>query len=140
MLILDTNVISELMRPRPDPAVQAWISAQAGASQFITTITEAELRYGVALLPAGKRRDGLSDLLAQMFSQEFDDRVLPFDRDAAAAYAPIVATRQKNGKPIAQFDAQIAAIAASRGAAVVTRNASDFQGCGIEVINPWRES
>ena len=138
MLILDTNVVSELMRPAPDARVVSWVDSQPASSQFITTITEAELRFGVAVLAAGQRKKRLGELLEEMFRQEFAERILPFDRGAAAAYAPIVAGRRKAGQPIAQFDAQIAAVAASRGAAVVTRNEADFFDCGIEAINPWQ--
>jgi predicted nucleic acid-binding protein len=137
MILLDTNVLSELMRARPSPRVEAWLAAEPPAGLFISTITEAELRYGVAVLPRGRRRDLLSAALEAMLAEDFAERILPFDRAAAADYAVIAADRQQAGQPISQFDAQIAAIARSRGAAVATRNDTDFTGCGIRVINPW---
>jgi len=139
MLILDTNVISELMRPVSDEAVIAWVGGQSGASLFTTTVTEAELRYGLALLPAGARRRQLLEAIERMIEDDFGARVLPFDRLAARAYGGIVAERRRLGRPIAQFDAQIAAIAQSRDAGVLTRNTRDFDDCGIEVVNPWSE-
>ena len=119
MILLDTNVLSELMRPAPDPAVERWLVARPDASLFISAITEAELRYGTALLPGGKRRSALTAEINGMSEEEFDGRILPFDRLAA------------------QADVQIAAIACSRGATLATRNVADFEGCGVEVINPW---
>lgn len=139
MLILDTHVISELMRPAPDASVLAWVGGWPGASLFTTTVTEAELRYGLALLPSGARRRQLLEAFEHMIEDDFTARVLPFDRLAARAYAGIVAERRQAGRPIAQFDAQIAAIARSRDAGVVTRNLRDFVDCGIEVINPWSD-
>ena len=137
MILLDTNVLSELMRPAPDPAVEQWLSAQPDASLFISAITEAELRYGAALLPGGKRRVALTAEIDGMMEEDFDGRILPFDRRAAQAFAAIAADRRQAGRPISQADAQIAAIARSRGASLATRNVADFDGCGVEVINPW---
>lgn len=137
MILLDTNVLSELMRPAPDPAVERWLAAQPDASLFISAITEAELRYGAALLPSGKRRSALTAEIDGMLEEDFDSRILPFDRLAAQAFAVIAADRRQAGRPISQADAQIAAIARSRGAALATRNVPDFDGCGVEVINPW---
>ena len=137
MILLDTNVLSELMRPVPDPAVERWLAAQPDASLFISTITEAELRFGAALLPSGKRRSALTAEINGMLEEDFDGRILPFDRPAAQACAVIAADRHQAGRPISQADAQIAAIARSRGAALATRNVLDFDGCGVEVINPW---
>lgn len=137
MILLDTNVLSELMRPAPDPAVERWLAAQPDASLFISAITEAELRYGAALLPSGKRRSALTAEIDGMLEEDFDGRILPFDRLAAQAFAVIAADRRQAGRPISQADAQIAAIARSRGAALATRNVPDFDGCGVEVINPW---
>jgi len=137
MILLDTNVVSELMRPRPSPHVEAWFGKQLAADLFISTISEAELRYGIALLPNGRRRDKLSAAIEAMLSEDFAGRILPFDSAAAIAYAVIAADRRAAGRPISQFDAQIAAIAKSRGAALATRNGPHFEGCGIEVINPW---
>ncbi len=137
MILLDTNVISEIMRPAPSPAVQAWLAGQPPAGIFITSLTEAELRYGAALLPRGQRREKLVDAIEAMLAQEFVERVLPFDSAAAVAYAQIAAGRRQIGRPISQFDAQIAAIVRSRGAALATRNVADFDECGIQVIDPW---
>lgn len=137
MILLDTNVLSELMRPAPDPAVERWLAAQPDASLFISAITEAELRYGAALLSSGKRRSALTAEIDGMLEEDFDGRILPFDRLAAQAFAAIAADRRQAGRPISQADAQIVAIARSRGAALATRNVPDFDGCGVEVINPW---
>ena len=137
MILLDTNILSELMRPAPDPAVERWLAAQPDASLFISAITEAELRYGAALLPAGQRRSALAAEIDGMLEEDFDGRVLPFDRLAAQAFAVIAADRRQAGRPISHADAQIAAIARSRGAALATRNVRDFDGCGVGVINPW---
>jgi toxin FitB len=137
MILLDTNVVSELMRPEPSPVVDNWVSARPAAGMFISAVTEAELRYGLALLPDGQRRRRLLAQAEAMLAEDFAGRILPFDRAAAAAYAPIAAGRRRSGRPISQADAQIAAIAASRGAAIATRNVSDFAECGISVLNPW---
>lgn len=140
MLILDTNVVSELMRPESDARVIAWLAARPASGLFLTTVTEAELRYGMALLPPGRRRSRLTQALENMLRDDFAQRILPFDRDAARDYARIVAHRRQIGRPIAQFDAQIAAIARARDAGVATRNQADFSDCGIEVLNPWGDS
>ena len=137
MILLDTNVLSELMRPTPEPAVERWLAAQPDASVFITAITEAELRYGAALLPSGKRRAALAAEIEGMLEDDFGGRILPFDSMAAQAFALVASERRQAGKPISQADAQIAAVARSRGASLATRNVPDFEGCGIEVINPW---
>ena len=137
MLLLDTNVVSELMRPAADRAVPRWLAAQPQAGIYICAITEAELRVGVALLPEGRRRDALAADVEAMVAEDFGGRTLPFDSAASAEYAKIVAARRRAGRPIAVFDAQIAAIARSRGASLATRNVADFEGTGIVVINPW---
>ncbi|MBI1181613.1 MAG: PIN domain-containing protein [Alphaproteobacteria bacterium] len=137
MIILDTNVLSEVMRPEPDEAVANWLTAQHPASLFVTTISQAEILYGVALLPAGRRRDALDVEARAIFDVEFADRVLPLDRSAASAYATVVTARRTKGRPISPFDAQIAAITASRGAMLATRNVKDFEDCGISVLDPW---
>ena len=137
MILLDTNILSELMRPVPEKGVEQWLADQPDASVFISAITEAELRYGVALLPAGKRRSALTAVIEDMLGEDFTGRILPFDSAAAVAFAEIAATRRQAGRPIAQADAQIAAIARSRGAALATRNVPDFDGCGVDVVNPW---
>lgn len=137
MILLDTNILSELMRPAPEKGVEQWLADQPDASVFISAITEAELRYGVALLPAGKRRSALATVIEDMFGEDFIGRILPFDSAAAVAFAEIAANRRRAGRPIAQADAQIAAIAWSRGAALATRNELDFAECGLKLINPW---
>jgi toxin FitB len=137
MIVLDTNVVSEAIRTQPDGTVAAWLAARPSSSLFITTITRAELLYGLQLLPDGKRRNGLTDAIQTILRDGFRGRVLPFDGPAAQAYATIAAGRRTHGKPISAFDAQIAAIARSRGAGVATRNVADFDGCGIDVLDPW---
>lgn len=138
MIVLDTNVLSELLRPAPAPQVEAWLAAQDGASVYFTAVGEAELRHGVAILPAGRRRDALAEAIEGMLDDDFRDRILPFDREAARAYAAIAAERRAAGRPISQFDCQIAAIARAQGASVATRNTGDYEGCGVAVIDPWQ--
>jgi len=138
VIVLDTNVLSEALKPLPSRIVLGWLAAQQPLSVFTTAITEAEVLYGVETLP-GKRRTRLLAAVERMFAEEFAGRILPFDEDAARAFAGIVAARDTAGRPISQFDAMIAAIARSHRAAVATRNTADFQHCGIEVINPWIE-
>lgn len=137
MIILDTNVLSELLRPTPARQVERWLATQDGAKVYFTTVGEAELRHGVSILPAGKRRSALTTAIEGLLGEDFRDRILPFDRPAARAYAIIAAERRAAGRPISQFDCQIAAIARAREATVATRNISDYEGCGIELINPW---
>ncbi len=137
MILLDTNVLSELIRPAPERAVERWLADQPPASVFICAVTEAELRYGVALLPLGHRRSVLAAAIDAMLEVDFAGRVLPFDSASAIAFAQIAAGRRLAGRPISQADAQIAAVAQSRGAALATRNVPDFESCGIEVVNPW---
>jgi predicted nucleic acid-binding protein len=137
MIILDTNVLSELLRPEPAKQVERWLSAQDGAKVYFTTVGEAELRHGVAILPAGKRRNALTIAIEGLLEEDFRDRVLPFDRAAARAYATIAAARRAAGHPISQFDCQIAAIARAHEATVATRNTSDYEGCGVELVDPW---
>ena len=137
MIVLDTNIVSELIRPRPNPSVVDWVARQPGTSLFISAVTEAELRYGVEILPAGHRRERLAAEIESTLREDFSRRILPFDSAAARAYATIMADRRAAGRPISQADCQIAAIARSRGAPVATRNVADFAGCGIKVVNPW---
>ncbi|ATX65502.1 type II toxin-antitoxin system VapC family toxin [Roseinatronobacter bogoriensis] len=137
MIIIDTNVISELLRPIPEAAVEAWLGEQDGLSIYLTAISEAELRYGVAIMTSGKRRDGLGVAIDRILRDDMAGRILPFDSAAARAYADIAASRRSAGKPISQADCQIAAIARAHTAPVATRNTPDFEGCGIELINPW---
>lgn len=137
MIVLDTNVLSELLRPTPAPQVEAWLAAQDGPSVYFTAVGEAELRHGVAILPAGRRRTALGAAIDAMLDEDFHDRILPFDRGVASAYAVIVAMRRAAGRPISQFDCQIAALARARGARVATRNTDDYEGCGVALIDPW---
>ena len=137
MFVLDTNVVSELMRPTPEPAVSSWVAGLATATLFLTAITEAELRSGLAVMPPGSRRDGLAAGLERMLRPGFANRILPFDSAAARAYAEIAAARRVIGRPVSHPDGQTAAIAHSRGMAVATRNIRDFEDMGIALINPW---
>lgn len=137
MFILDTNVISELVRPAPSPSVIAWVSGQLASTLFLTAVTEAELRFGVEIMPAGIRRDDVRSSIDAILREDFAGRVLPFDSESAEAYASIAATRRASGNPISLPDAQIAAIAAANGMAVVTRNEADFAGVGVDIVNPW---
>lgn len=137
MIVLDTNVVSELLRPAPAQQVESWLAAQDGALIYFTTVGEAELRHGVSILPAGKRRTALTAAIDGILDEDFRDRILPFDRPAAHAYAAIAAQRRAAGRPISQFDCQIAAIGRAHGASVATRNTVDFEHCGIQLINPW---
>jgi predicted nucleic acid-binding protein len=139
VILLDTNVLSELIRPAAAMEVEAWVATQPAEALFISVVTEAELRFGLALLPAGRRRAQLAEAIEGMLVEDFGGRILPFDSAAALAYADITAERRRAGRPIAQFDAQIASIARSRGATLATRNVGDFEGCGIQTLNPWRE-
>jgi toxin FitB len=136
-LLLDTNVLSELLRAQPDSAVLAWVGTQPANSLFVSAVTQAEMLLGARLLPAEKRRLQLEQALDAMFREDFAGRVLPFDSGAAADYATVVAARRRAGTPISQFDAQIAAIALSHRLGVATRNVSDFGGCGLTLTNPW---
>jgi toxin FitB len=137
MIILDTNVISEMMKAKPDAEVEAWLASQPPEEIFISTVTEAELRFGVQLLPTGRRRNRISAAVDAVLGREFANRILPFDSSAAVAYAEIAAQRRLSGRPISQSDAQIAAIAKSQNAGMATRNVTDFEGCGLRLIDPW---
>ena len=140
MVVLDTNVVSELMRESPRPDVLGWLDSQRTRDLFVTRMTEAEIRAGVAILPAGARRRGLAEAAERTFGDLFAGRVLPFDGSAARAYAEIVPVRRASGRPLPLADGQIAAIARSRGMAVATRNVDDFEDTGIELVNPWTAS
>ena len=137
MIVLDTNVLSEALRPSPDTSVLEWIAKQPRASLFTTTVTRGEILYGIRLLSDGKRRRALWDAAVKIFSDDFAGQVLSFDNDAADMYAEIAASRRNAGKPISQFDAMIVAMARSRGASLATRNVKDFDDCGVDVVNPW---
>ena len=140
MIILDTNVISELMRANPAPAVVQWFQQERSDHLYTTAITVAEILYGIELLPEGKRRAALQAGAEIMFTKVFARRIFWFENEAAYAFPRLAATRRKRGRPMAELDAQIAAIAEVRGAALATRNIEDFEGCGISLINPWSDS
>ena len=137
MVVIDTNIVSELMRAEPSAEVLAWMDDRPPRDLFVTAVTEAEVRTGIALLPEGRRRRGLAEACERAFGSLFAGRVLPFDSDAARAYAEIVAARRVLGRPVSQADGQIAASARSRGMAVATRNIRDFQDMGVDVLDPW---
>lgn len=137
MIILDTNVVSEFMRERPHSEVLAWLDDQLTSTLFVTAITEAEIRTGIEILPDGNRQRALNAASERAFGLLFADRILPFDSKAARSYSVIAASRRAAGRPISQADCQIAAIARSTKALVATRDVIDFEGCGIDVIDPW---
>lgn len=137
MIVLDTNVLSETLRPEPERRVLVWLDEQPANSVFTTAITQGEILYGIRLLADGQRRRKLRDAATAIFDDDFAGRVLSFDSDAAGHYAEIGASRRSAGRPISQFDATIAAITRSYGATLATCNSKDFEGCGIDVVNPW---
>ena len=139
MIILDTDVASELMKASPSPVVRDWVRARRGEELYTTAITLAEIHYGIERLPAGRRRDLLKATVADIFAA-FEDQVLPFDAAAAAHYPMIVCRRDRAGLPINGFDAQIASICHIHDAALATRNRKDFEDTGIDVIDPWQET
>jgi toxin FitB len=136
VIILDTNVVSELMRPEPAAGVAAWVRDRDRRELRTTAITLAEIRYGIARLPEKRRKQVLLAAADEIFSA-FSDQVLPVDSAAAEHYAAIAGSRERAGKPIAGFDALIAAVCRSQGATLATRNVSDFDGTGIEIVDPW---
>lgn len=138
MFILDTNVLSAMMGSRPAPEVAAWIAEQPEDLLFTATVCQAEILSGLAIMPEGRRRSALQAAARGIFTEDFDGRVLPFDTDAAAAYADIFAARKRAGRPTAPLDLMIAAVARVKGASVVTRDTSGFEECGVPIINPWQ--
>jgi predicted nucleic acid-binding protein len=137
VIVLDTNVVSEVMKASPEPRVTKWLASQAHARIFTTSVTQAEIFFGLEIMTQGRKRDALYNAATAMFKDQFADRVLPFDGDASQIFATIAAARRRAGQPIGQFDCQIAAIARSRGAAIATRDLHDFVNCGVELIDPW---
>ena len=137
MFLLDANVVSELLRPSPDPAVEAWVGDRPATDLYFSVIGEAELRYGVAIMPAGRRRAALASAIDAILLEDFAERILPFNSGAARAYAEIASGRRYAGRLVGEADCQIAAIALARGMAVATRNVRDFEDTGIEVVDPW---
>lgn len=137
MFILDTNVLSAMMGPRPAPQVADWVSGQRIERLFTVSVCQAEILSGLAILPPGRRRQALEVAAQAMFMEDFAGRVLPFDMSAAVAYADIFAARRSAGRPIATMDLMIAAVARVHGASVVTRDGGGFAGCGVTVVDPW---
>jgi hypothetical protein len=137
VIVLDTNVVSELMRPRANLDVVTWVDQQPADEVFLTAVTTAELRYGLARLPDGRRKSDLADRVQRTIDEDFPDRVLPFDDDAAVHYADIVVDREQQGMAISMADAQIAAICRSYSCDLVTRNTKDFAAINITLVNPW---
>jgi len=138
VIVLDTNVVSEILLILPNPLVLQWIEKQSPPSLHTTAVTEAELRLGTAILRVGKRKAQIVKLIEDTLREDFPERILSFDSDASVLYAAICAHRRSLGRPISQFNAQIAAICKARGAtALVTRNVADFAEIGLKLINPW---
>jgi toxin FitB len=137
MFVLDTNVISEIISERPDPAVLRWLGKRFDDEYRLTSITAAEMLYGVARMPEGRRKEEREAAIGMVIDVEYSDRILPFDVDAAIEYAGVLVARQRIGRPLTTADAMIAAIAASNGCALVTRNSRDFEGIGLDLVNPW---
>ena len=138
MIVLDTNVLSELWKPTPEPNLLAWIDAQLVESLYLSTITVAEVRFGMAAMPAGKRRTVYQDRLEREVLPAFKGRVLAFDLESSQAYAELMAKARAAGRTISKEDGYIAATAASRGFAVATRDTGPFEAAGLNVINPWK--
>lgn len=137
MIILDTNVISEMMEESPAEQVRDWLDAHPLSNLFTTSVTQAEILYGIEILPHGRRRTALAGAATAMFREMFGDRILGFGADASRLFAEIAASRRRAGRPISQFDCQIAAIARLHDAALATRDTSDFRDCGLLLIDPW---
>jgi predicted nucleic acid-binding protein len=136
VIVLDTNVIAEAMRPEPNPAVVSWLNGQSAETLYLSSVTLAELLFGIGAIPTGARRDRLAQALDRLLAL-FPGRVLPFDQDAARRYADMAVTARAAGHPLPVSDGYIAATAASRGFAVATRNTRDFQTIGVDLIDPW---
>jgi predicted nucleic acid-binding protein len=137
MIIVDTNVLSEVIKLSPSPRVVDWWNSHPEDELYLTSITQAEILAGIELLPRGKRRAAIAQAAEATFREDFADRILPFDGEAACEFARIIAARRSLGRPISQPDAQIAAIARNCGAVLATRNTGDFEHCGVKLVNPW---
>ena len=135
--LLDTNVLSETMKPQPAMAVASWMRAQPLRSLYTAAICQAEILAGIAIVPASRRRVQLEIMARAIFSEDFDGRILPFGKDAAPAYAELFALRRQRGRPIAAADLMIAAIGRAHGATIVTRDAGGFSDCGLTIVDPW---
>ena len=138
MIVLDTNVLSEIFKAHPDHVVMGWFSAQRQNELYVTSVTQAEMLFGLAILPKGQRRDSLEQAVRDVFAEDFAGRILPFDSEAAVAFASIASRLRRLGRPISQLDAQAAAIAHAHEASLATRNVTDFQNCGLSIVNPWQ--
>jgi predicted nucleic acid-binding protein len=138
MIVVDTNVVSELMRSKPSLALREWVAHVAGEQICVTSVTLAEILYGIERLPTGRRQSELRTAATDVLSA-LDDRLLPFDSTAALLYSSIVSSRERRGMPIGGFDAQIASICATHGSVLATRDTTDFQHTGIDVIDPWND-
>ena len=137
MIVLDTNVVSEPIKPNGHLAVQTWLDRQAAETLYLTTTSLSELLLGVEILPDGKRKEGLSAALNKLIQRLFESRILPFDQEAARAYAPLVARARSVGHAISVADGQIAAVASQHRFTVATRDVGPFAAAGLAVINPW---
>lgn len=137
MILVDTNVISELMRPEPEPAVLAFIDGQPREALYTSVVVQAEILYGVECLPPGRRRDGLYAQAAAIFAEDFAGRIFPVTEATASHYAVLAAARRRVGRPFGLFDTLIAATARSAGACIATRNVAHFDDCGVALVNPW---
>ncbi len=137
MIILDTNVVSELMRTSPEARVLRWFSSQTAEDLHMTAVTMAEILYGIELIAAARRREVVRAGAEKMFEEVFADRILAFEDRAARVFSQIASSRRRQGKPISEADAQIAAITRVHGATLATRNPFVFEGCGVRLMNPW---
>jgi hypothetical protein len=137
MIILDTNIVSELMRPSPERMVLQWFSSQAAEDLHVTSVTVAEILYGIELISSSRRRDVVRVAAEKLFGDVFADRILTFEDRAAVAFSQIASSRRRQGKSMSGTDAQIAAIARVHGATLATRNTYVFEGCGVKLVNPW---
>ena len=138
MIALDTNVVSELMRPRPDPVVVAWVDAQDAQQLYLPAVCIAEVLFGIARLPVGRRRDQLAQTFSDMLADDFTDRTLAFDEHAAVRFAQVAAAAETHGRPMSVADAQIAATCLLHDAQLATRNTKDFARCGLVLVDPWQ--
>lgn len=137
MILLDTNIVSATMSPRPPRFVIDWLNHQETVDLYLSTVTIAEIGYGLWVLPEGKRRRDLEDRFAKFVAAGFDQRILDFDERAARLYPEVMGNRRVQGRPLAILDGQIASIARANDFAVATRNVRDFEECGLEIINPF---